>query len=180
MTSTTAILALANLDFLPYLDENGQLPESLQGKVGVYAIFDQAQVLQFVGFSRDVYLSLKQHLVRQPQRCYWVKVQTIGKPSRTVLENHRTAWIAENGTTPVGNGPDEASWTQPIDAKAQMTDEEQQAYAAGDELGKMKTLKRVARRVEAEVLATLEMRGAQVPVRFDPKLKEAGLLNLKT
>jgi len=60
-----------------------------------------------------------------------------------------------------------------------MTPEEEATYQASDELGKMKTLKRVARRIEAEVLATLVERGVQMQLRFDPKLKEAGLLNLK-
>src|SRR4028118_480348 len=99
MTTETHIPSLASLEYIPYLDNGGQLPETLQGKVGVYAIFDSEKVLQFVGYSRDVYLSLKQHFVRQPQNCYWLKVQTIDRPSRTILENIRESWIAENGST---------------------------------------------------------------------------------
>ncbi len=71
------IPTLASLELQPYLDNNGQLPESLQGRIGVYAIFDAAQTLQLVNYSRDVYLSLKQHLVRQPHRCYGFKLYTI-------------------------------------------------------------------------------------------------------
>ncbi|MBD2019067.1 GIY-YIG nuclease family protein, partial [Leptolyngbya sp. FACHB-36] len=100
MISPTEIPTLASLEAVPFLDDRGQLPESLQGKVGVYAIFDQALVLQHIGYSRDVSLSLKQHLVRQPQACYWLKVQTIERPSRAVLEATRDAWIAENGSVP--------------------------------------------------------------------------------
>ena len=85
MTTEINIPSLANLEYIPYIDDQGRVIEAFQGKIGVYAIFDQAKVLQFVGYSRDVYLSLKQHLVRQPQECYWVKVQTIARPSRTVL-----------------------------------------------------------------------------------------------
>ncbi len=91
MTTETEIPSLASLAYIPYIDVNGQLPEHLQGKVGVYAIFDQDKVLQFVGYSRDVYLSLQQNLVRRPQHCYWLKVQTIDRPSRTVLESIRDA-----------------------------------------------------------------------------------------
>ncbi|NJM84930.1 MAG: GIY-YIG nuclease family protein, partial [Leptolyngbyaceae cyanobacterium RM2_2_21] len=86
----TSIPVLAQLEALPYLDESGQIPDQFQGKVGTYAIFDQAQILQYVGYSRDVALSLKQHLMRQPTACYWVKVQTIERPSRTVLEGIKT------------------------------------------------------------------------------------------
>ncbi|MBD2344930.1 GIY-YIG nuclease family protein [Anabaena subtropica] len=172
---------LANLEYIPYIDENGQLPENYQGKIGVYAIFDQAKTLQFVGYSRDVYLSLRQHLVRQPQQCYWVKVQTIERPSRTVLENIEKAWMAENVAIPVGNGEQKDKWSQPVDVKTLMTDEEQANYQkpTNDELTQIKIIKNVARRVEAEILAALELRGLKTPLRFHPKLKEEGLLDLK-
>jgi hypothetical protein len=135
--------------------------------------------LQYVGYSRDVTFSLKQHLVRQPQKCYWLKVQTIDRPNRTILEETRQAWIAENGTVPVGNAADEAQWSQAIDTKSEMTESEQTAYAASDDIGRIKILKQVARRVEQDVLSALEDRGAKLAVRFDPKAKEEGLLSLK-
>ena len=170
--------ALADLDYISYLDAEGQMPDQFDGKVGVYAIFDQDKVLQFIGYSRDVGFSLKQHLVRQPQSCYWTKVETIDRPSRTLLEDMREAWIAENGAIPIGNAAEEADWNQAIDAKLTMTTEESAVFEASDDPGKVKTLKKVARRVEEEVLAKLEARGIKMPIRFDPKLKEKGLLNL--
>lgn len=180
MTSQTDIPSLASLEAVAYLDDRGQLPEQFAGKVGVYAIFDPAQTLQYIGYSRDVALSLKQHLVRQPQACYWLKVQTIDRPSRAMLETIRDAWIAENGSLPIGNGPEEAQWTQPIDVKARMTPEEQNQFArAIDELAQTKVLKQVARRVEAEIMQNLQTRGVQAEIRFNPKLKETGLLDLK-
>ncbi|MFN6563212.1 MAG: GIY-YIG nuclease family protein [Nostoc sp. ChiSLP01] len=181
MTTETNTPALASLEYIPYIGDRGQLPEEFQGKIGVYAIFDREKVLQFVGYSRDVYLSLKQHLVRQPQQCYWVKVQTIERPSRTVLENIENAWIAENGSVPVGNADEKEKWTNPIDVKKLMTPEEQVNYQnpANDELAQIKFIKNVARRVEAEILKELEARGLQLEVRFNPKLKEQGLLDLK-
>ena len=178
--TTDTIPSLTSLESLPYIDEKGQLPEQLQGKVGVYAIFDRENLLQFVGYSRDVYLSLKQHLVRQPQHCYWVKVQTIDRPNRTILENIQNAWIAENGTTPSGNSADETKWTHSINVKPLMTAEEQANYEkAVDELAQSKLLKNVARRVEAEIIAELKNRGVQMEIRFNPKLKDSGLLDLK-
>ncbi|MEA5505910.1 GIY-YIG nuclease family protein [Halotia wernerae UHCC 0503] len=181
MTTETNIPALATLEYTAYIDDSGQLPEQFQGKIGVYAIFDQAKVLQFVGYSRDVYLSLRQHLVRQPQKCYWVKVQTIERPSRRILENVENAWIAENGNVPSGNAENQETWTQPIDIKKVMTPEEQANYQkpTNDELTQMKIIKNVARRVETEIIASLEARGLQTQIRFNPKLKEEGLLDLK-
>lgn len=171
--------ALASLEAYPYLDTRGQIPETLQGKVGIYAIFDADQALQYVGYSRDIYLSLKQHLVRQPHACHWVKVQTVERPSRTLLEAIRSAWLAEQGTLPPGNGDAADAWNQPIDAKRTMTAEEQAEYAALEEVAQIKYLKKIARRVEAELTEQLTRRGVQMELRFNPKLKEEGLLDLK-
>ncbi|MBD2205048.1 GIY-YIG nuclease family protein [Calothrix sp. FACHB-1219] len=181
MSNEINLPLLETLEYVTYIDEDGQLPEQFQGKIGVYAIFDQEKLLQFVGYSRDVYLSLKQHLVRQPQTCYWVKVQTIDRPNRTLLESIEQAWITENGSLPLGNGEHKSQWVQPIDVKAKMTPEEQEKYQnpLNDEVTQIKILKNVARRVEAEILAVLEARGCQTQIRFNPKLKEEGLLDLK-
>lgn len=177
MASSTEIQTLASLDYLPYLNDAGQLPDAMQGKVGVYAIFDQQKTLQFIGFSRDVYLSLKQHLVRQPAACYWVKAVTIDRPSRTILEEMRTAWIEENGA-PLTN---QEVWTEPIRVINFMTAAEQADYSnpTHDENTQRKILKNIARRVEADVLEQLKQRGVQTEIRFNPKLKEEGLLDLK-
>lgn len=182
MSDRPEISSLASLESFSYLDDSGTLSEvPFQGKVGVYAIFDRDRVLQFIGYSRDIYLSLKQHLIRQPHNCYWIKFETISRPSRTILETIKEAWIAENGSTPPGNDADEAKWTQPIDVRPLMTDEERTAYdnAAGEELAQMKLLKKVSRRVEADILEQLKSRGVQMELRFNPKLKETGLLDLK-
>jgi hypothetical protein len=171
--------SLQALDYIAYLDDTGNLPEELQGKIGIYAIFDQDKTLQLVNYSRDIYLSLKQHLVRQPQSCYWLKVETIDRPNRTLLETIRDAWITENGVKPAGNDQEEATWNSPIDAKLSMTEQEHLNYEKGDELMQIKLLKQVARRVEAQILDQLKSRGVQTEIRFNPKLKESGLLDLK-
>ncbi|OKH19122.1 Nuclease subunit of the excinuclease complex [Hydrococcus rivularis NIES-593] len=179
MSIQAEIPPLKSLKYIPYLSENGGIDEDFSRRIGVYAIFNREKVLQFVGYSRDIYVSLKQHLVRQPQNCYWLKVQTITHPSRTVLEEMRQAWIAENGTIPPGNSTDEAKWTQAIDAKLAMTETEKAEYQQGTELEKIKLLKKIARRVEEEIQGQLKNRGVEMDIRFNPKLKEQGLLDLK-
>jgi len=171
--------SLAQLEFQPYITQHGQLPSGLEGKIGIYAIFDADQVLQYVGYSRDVALSLQQHLVRQPEHCYWLKVETCDRPNRTLLEETRTAWLTEAGQTPPGNGPDADGWTQPIDVRPWLTPEEAVACEQAMEGDRAKLLKAAARRAEAEILAKLEARGVTIPLRFDPKLKDSGQLNLK-
>lgn len=179
MNAQAEISALATLPLLPYLDQDGILDEELQKKIGVYAIFDQAKTLQFVGYSRDIYTSLKQHLVRQTQSCYWFKFQVITKPNRTWLEETRQAWISENGAVPPGNEADEKSWVQAIDTKFAMTDEEKAQYELSDELQQIKILKNIARRVQKDIEQKLSDRQVKVEIRFNPKLKEQGLLDLK-
>jgi hypothetical protein len=178
MSTQNETQSLASLVYLPYLNEDGCIQEDLQGKIGVYAIFNQQQEMQYVGYSRDVYLSLKQHLVRQPQNCYWVKVQTITRPSRKILEDIAAAWIKENGTIPIGN-QEESVWTEPIDANVAMTEEEKAQYQQSDELEQIKIKKKIARRVEADIQRQLSDRGVKMDIRFNPKLKEKGLLDLK-
>ncbi len=179
MNSQTDIPNLTQLNTISYLDETGLVPQYLDGKIGVYAIFDAEQLLQYVGYSRNIYLSLKQHLVRQPQRCYYLKVKTIDRPSRTILEEIKTAWIAENGSIPAGNAAEENQWNQAIDVKPLMTETEKTEYEQLDELGQDKLLKKVARRVESQILEFLKQRGFQEEIRFNPKLKSSGLLDLK-
>jgi hypothetical protein len=88
-------------------------------------------------------------------------------------------WIEENGKIPIGNGENEKIWTQPIDAKLYMTEEEKQQYQNSEEMAKMKLLKKVSRRHQEEILTQLKTRNCQIEIRFNPKLKEKGLLDLK-
>jgi hypothetical protein len=179
MPSPNDLPSLESLEFLPYINDAGELPEQLQSQIGIYAIFDEFQVLQFVGYSRDIYLSLKQHLVRQPEHCYWVKVKTIDRPNRTFLESVQSHWIFENGSVPIGNEEANSRWLDPISTHHAMTAAESTSFADLDGLAQIKLLKQVARRVEETILAKLQQRGIQAEIRFNPKLKEQGLLDLK-
>ncbi|MEM1369316.1 MAG: GIY-YIG nuclease family protein [Cyanobacteria bacterium P01_H01_bin.15] len=167
---------LADLAFEPYLD-HGAISNRLIKQIGIYGIFDAEQTLQYVGYSRDIYLSLKQHLVLQPQHCHWLKVHTITRPSRSLLLEIQNAWIEENGFLPLGNGESGQQWTDAIDAKMSMTNADFAAYAEADERGKEKVYKNVARRLEAQIKERLEARGVTMDIRFNPKLKNKGLLH---
>lgn len=179
MSTQTKTLPLDSLEYRPYLTADGQIDEDVAGKIGVYAVFDGDRSMVYVGYSRDVYLSLKQHLIRQPQHCYWVKIQMIARPSRTVLAEIASAWIAENGKTPIGNDIQQQLWTEPIDANPAMTEEEKAQYQQSEESKQIRIRKQVSRRVEAQILKQLSDRGVKMEIRFNPKLKEKGLLDLK-
>jgi hypothetical protein len=173
--------ALIELTDLPYIDPEGLLPSQFGGQIGVYAIYNYERVLAYIGYSRDVSLSLKQHIVRQPKQCAWVKVATVERPDRTLLETIKATWIAENGATPTGNGETAGLWEQPIDVKRLMLPEELAQYNDPqlDEQQHQRILKQAARRIEQGILAILSECGVQEPLRFNPKLKDNGLLDLK-
>ncbi|AUC59998.1 hypothetical protein AA637_02010 [Cyanobacterium sp. HL-69] len=172
-------IVLSNLPYISYLNDNGDINDKLTGKIGLYAIFNYYKKLEYIGYSRNLLLSLKQHLIRQPDKCYWLKYHVIERPSRSILEEIKQKWLEENGSTPSGNGEDEGLWTQPIDTKTTMNDDDKQQYNSLDELGKIKLLKKVARRYEEIIKNQLDERGVKFEVRFNPKLKEDGLLDLK-
>lgn len=173
---------LEQLEFLPYIDNEGLLPQMFQGQIGVYAIFDQEKVLRFVGYSRDIYQSLKQHLLRQPGLCYWLKAQTVKRPNRQLLEDTKRAWIQEwSSYATITYAAQEEEWSLPLDIKPLMSPEEIKDYEnpAYDDTAREKVLKQAVRRVEQEIFNILATRGLQEPLRANPKLKEKGLLDLK-
>ena len=65
------------------------------------------------------------------------------------------------------------------DAKSTMTEAEKSSYQQLEEIEKIKLLKQVARRLESELQERLKSRGSTMEIRFNPKLKEQGLLDLK-
>ncbi|AFY40082.1 hypothetical protein Lepto7376_3933 [[Leptolyngbya] sp. PCC 7376] len=170
---------LAELNLFSYIDSRGAIASNFDAKIGIYAIYDATETLCYIGYSRDFKKSLQQHLVRCPDQCHWLKIHTCDRPSRTLLEEIKNTWIQENGTLPIGNDETEALWTEPIDVKPDLTPEQNAEIAAAEEIQKTKILKNHARRVEAEIKEKLEARGLKIEIRFQPKLKEQGLLDLK-
>jgi hypothetical protein len=179
MPSTVSLPTLADSPLFPYLDALGSIPPALEGKIGVYAIFDHDETLQLVAFSRNIFQSLKQHLVRCPERCYWLKVKTVERPSRSYLSEIQQSWIAANGVVPPGNGAESDLWQAAIDVKNDLTAAEQTQLDQSEASLKPKLLKQLARQREADILARLADRGVQMDIRFNPKQKELGLLDLK-
>ena len=179
MTIKNITSDLQSLNFFPYLDNDGLINEKLHKKIGVYAIFNKNKHIQFIGYSRDIYLSLKQHLVRQPNNCYWLKFETIDNPNRSILEQIKKDWISQYKNSILESLEHQALWTQPIDTKIQMTEEDKKDYANGNEISQIKLLKTIARQVQNNIEKSLSDRGSNVEIRFNPKLKEKGLLDLK-
>jgi hypothetical protein len=66
---------------------------------------------------------MRLHFARRPLQCHYIKVMNVTKPSRALLESTRDAWIASNGSVPVGNdnGGMQDIWENPLDCKPLMT-----------------------------------------------------------
>jgi hypothetical protein len=71
---------------------------------GVYTVLNQQQQPQYIGYSRNVALSLRSHLTTHgTETCALVRVETFKFPKREEMEQLRDRWLAELPTTPPGN-----------------------------------------------------------------------------
>lgn len=175
---------LKDLDFIPCLTDEGLIRDisASDAKASVYAVFDETKILQYVGISRQVYMSMRLHFARVPSKCHFVKVQHVKQPNRVLLECIKDKWITENGFVPSGNdnGPQQSIWENPLDCKVLMTDEEKRnLQEAGAGIVEAKILKNVARRIEVQLDAEYKKRNCKETFRFEPKMKEKGLLDLR-
>lgn len=124
----------------PDLESNGALILPLEAwckcsenaKVaGVYAVLDAERRTQYIGYSRNVLLSLKGHIAENGQeKCAFVRVQTFKFPKREEMEKLRDAWLSALGSIPPGNGDASQMWSGKVGeaARAAMSVAERNAY----------------------------------------------------
>lgn len=96
---------------------------------GVYAVLDRDRQTQFIGYSRNVSLSLRSHLTQKGEVvCAFVTVQPFKFPKRDAMEKLRDEWIAALPSAPPGN--EDGSWAGTVrEAATQaMSAAERQAY----------------------------------------------------
>jgi len=71
---------------------------------GVYAVLDRDRQTQFIGYSRNVSLSLRSHLTQKGEAvCALVKVQPFQFPKRDAMTALQAQWIAALPSPPPGN-----------------------------------------------------------------------------
>jgi hypothetical protein len=92
---------------------------------GVYAVLNNSQQTQYIGYSRNVTLSLRSHLTAHGSEvCAWVRVQPFKFPKREEMEQLRDRWISELPSLPPGNTAGSADWASTVrDAAAQVMSE---------------------------------------------------------
>lgn len=89
--------------------------------LGVYALYDAHNAIQYVGYSRNMVLAVKNHLQRVDEaRCAFVRTMVFANAamaSRTNLERETRSWIEKEGVIPPGNGPEKDLWEGQAAAK---------------------------------------------------------------
>ena len=99
--------------------------------VGVYAVLGRDRRTHYIGYSRNVALSLKGHVAQLgTDICAFVQVQTFKFPKRDVMEQQRDAWIAQLDYVPSGNAEASDLWAGTVGeaAIAAMSPTERQTY----------------------------------------------------
>lgn len=98
---------------------------------GVYAVLDTKRRTQYVGYSRNVQISLKGHVAQNGHElCAFVRVQAFKFPKRQEMEDLRDAWIKELGSVPPSNGEENGLWASTVGeaSRAAMSVDERDAY----------------------------------------------------
>ncbi|KAL0051688.1 hypothetical protein WJX82_000278 [Trebouxia sp. C0006] len=89
--------------------------------LGVYALYNAHNAVQYIGYSRNMVLAVKNHLQRVGEaRCAFVRAMVFANAamaSRTNLEREMYSWIDREGVIPSGNGPEKDLWDGQATAK---------------------------------------------------------------
>ncbi len=106
--------------FIPPIANTSEQPVALESwceeagnaKVaGVYAVLGGDRQTQYIGYSRNVVLSLKSHLAQWgPAVCAFIKVKPFKFPKREDMEQLRDEWIAALPEVPSGNQDQSGAW----------------------------------------------------------------------
>ncbi|TFJ81424.1 hypothetical protein NSK_007385 [Nannochloropsis salina CCMP1776] len=180
-----SIPPLDSLPYVPYLDETGKINDcgaDAKVKASVYALYDESETVRYIGVSRSVAQSLRLHLARMPEQTYGFRVYHISKPTRVLLEITRDTWVDQLGYQPQGNdnGPNQQLWESALDVKPLMNEADHAALETAriKQRSEENAMKKVTRRFEEAKISVLNARGVTESLRFDPKLKGKGLLDL--
>lgn len=166
-------------------DEGAVAPEVQIGSVGVYAIFDSSRRARHIGLSRDVATSLRRALARRPDDSYYYAAHIVTRPNRQLLESVRDGWIQHEDGHIDGcdGGKEQQRWESPVDVmsdNAPISDEDRSLLRECEDGQREKILKKVCRNVQNSIENKLKARGLTEKLKFAPKLKSRGLLDVES
>lgn len=128
---------------------------------GVYAVLDDQQQTQYIGYSRNVLISLKGHVSQLgSQTCAFVRVQSFKFPKREEVEKLKNLWLSELDDLPPGNSDQSSMWAGTVReaSTATMSAEERQIY----EEKKLKLRKAMADTTLTQDLQSGQAQGQQL------------------
>ncbi|KAH7373993.1 hypothetical protein KP509_17G082900 [Ceratopteris richardii] len=103
---------LSDVEAVPLAEDVSKIPAS----PGIYAVYDKAGDLQYIGMTRRLSASLQHHVVDLPELCGSVKFCVINAPERAALLDSWKLWMEEHigstGSIPPGNMQGVTTWTQ--------------------------------------------------------------------
>ncbi|MBW4448539.1 MAG: GIY-YIG nuclease family protein [Spirirestis rafaelensis WJT71-NPBG6] len=137
---------------------------------GVYAVLDTERNTQYIGYSRNVLLSLNGHVAQNnSQKCAFVRVQNFKFPKRQEMEDVRDAWIKELDSVPPGNASESGMWASTVGevAKATMSEAERNAY----EEKKLKLRKAMADSTLTKELENVDVSDAERRTQLEAAVK---------
>jgi len=137
---------------------------------GVYAVLDAERCTQYIGYSRNVLLSLNGHLAQNgSQKCAFVRVQNFKFPKRQEMEDMQDAWIKELDRVPPGNDSENDMWASTVGevAKATMSEAERNAY----EEKKLKLRKAMADTTLTKELEDIDVSDTQRRTQLETAVK---------
>lgn len=89
---------------------------------GVYAVYDAAGSVQFIGLTRKLAASISTHMQELPDLTFAVKASEVASGTREELTTRWKAWVEEameeSGNIPPGNMPGETKWQSRSVARA--------------------------------------------------------------
>ena len=149
---------------------------------GVYAVLNAERRTQYIGYSRNVLLSLNGHIAQNgEQNCAYVRVQTFKFPKRQEMSDLRDAWIAQLDTIPPGNSTEFQNWASTLGeiANSAMSSEERQAY----EEKKLKLRKAMADTTLIQEVEMLNVSEVERRQQLDAAVKDddwSAVINVQT
>eukprot|EP00475_Leptophrys_vorax_P019010 TRINITY_DN25970_c0_g1_i1.p1 TRINITY_DN25970_c0_g1~~TRINITY_DN25970_c0_g1_i1.p1 ORF type:complete len:367 (-),score=18.29 TRINITY_DN25970_c0_g1_i1:229-1182(-) len=110
-----ALPSLAETSPAPVFGGEGGAVSQFPAAAGIYAIFDKAGTLQYMGLSRRLAASLQAHSEDLPELCDSVKLAVVAASEKAALVDAWKQWMQEHvsatGTVPPGNESGNTTWT---------------------------------------------------------------------
>jgi len=109
---------LSDLELIPFINEKGRvMPGVVTRSATVFAVFDENEDIQYIGFSKDIRNTLRALLGRKPDVCHSFKVLDMVQVDQKKMLNLRQNWIKEVGSPPGLKKENAMAWQKPVKCK---------------------------------------------------------------